>query len=51
MKYFIDYWIFDRVDCFIDKMKCMSKNVTPSVRRTCERIACNPTFFQKLKYK
>ena len=38
-------------NCFIDKMEGMSKSVTPSVRRTCERIACNPTFFQKLKYK
>jgi len=38
-------------NCFVDKMKGMSKVVRPSVHRSCQRIACNPTFFQKLRYK
>ena len=38
-------------NCFVDKMKGTSKVATQSVRRSCERIACNPTFFQKLRYK
>ena len=38
-------------NCFVDKMKGTSKVARESVRRSCERIACNPTFFQKLRYK
>ena len=38
-------------NCFVDKMKGTSKVASQSVRRSCERIACNPTFFQKLRYK
>ena len=38
-------------NCFVDKMQGMSKVATLSVSRSCERIACNPTFFQKLRYK
>jgi len=38
-------------NCFVDKMQGMSKVVALSVSRSCERIACNPTFFQKLRYK
>ena len=38
-------------NCFVDKMKGVSKVATASVIRSCERIACEPTFFQKLKYK
>jgi NAD-dependent dihydropyrimidine dehydrogenase PreA subunit len=38
-------------NCFVNKMQGMSKVATLSVRRSCERIACNPTFFQKLRYK
>ena len=39
-------------NCYIDKMQGVSKVSTIfSVKRSCERIACKPTFFQKLKYK
>ena len=38
-------------NCFVDKMQGVSKVASQSVRRSCERIACNPTFFQKLRYK
>ena len=38
-------------NCFVDKMKDASKTSMASVRRSCKRIACNPTFFQKLNYK
>ena len=37
-------------NCFLDKMKGRSKYEMFSVRRSCRRIACHPTFFQKLKY-
>ena len=38
-------------NCFVDKMQGVSRVATGSVIRSCERIACKPTFFQKLKYK
>ena len=38
-------------NCFVDKMKGTSKVAIQSVRRSCKRIACEPTFFQKLRYK
>mgnify|MGYP006101709983 CR=1 FL=1 len=41
--------LFD--NCYVDKMKNANKITIKSVIRSCERIACNPTFFQKLKYK
>ena len=39
-----------RDNCFLDKMKGRSKVEVSTVRRICSRIACNPTFFQKMKY-
>ena len=39
-----------RDNCFLDKMKGRSKVEVTTVRRICSRIACNPTFFQKMKY-
>ena len=38
-------------NCFIDKIKDLDRNLILTVRRSCERIACNPTFFQRLIYK
>ena len=38
-------------NCFVDKLKGTSIVARQSVRRSCERFACNPTFFQKLRYK
>jgi hypothetical protein len=38
-------------NCVVDKMKGLSKVGALSVLRSCERIACEPTFFQKLRYK
>ena len=38
-------------NCFIDKMKGLSKVGALSVIRSCERIACDPSVLQKLKYK
>lgn len=38
-------------NCLLDKMKGRAKNLAPVAMRSCERIACNPSFLMKLKYK
>ena len=38
-------------NCFLDKIKGRNEIEESAVRRVCERIACNPTPFQKFKYR
>ncbi len=41
--------IFD--NCFVDKSDGASKYQIDSIEKICKRIACNPSMWDKLKYK
>ena len=36
--------------CLISKLKDSNSGVRPAIRRTCARIACDPTLLQKLRF-
>ena len=41
--------IFD--NCFVDKLDGASKYQIDSIENICKRIACNPSMWEKFKYK